>query len=95
MNITVLRLKPLIRELSLLRREVTRLADLYELHLQSTEKITTRIVQASVDDLKQTSVAYTDMDMESMRQMFERQAGRPMTDEEVLSLENLLQDTQE
>ena len=95
MNITWLRIKPILRELIAIRREISRLADLKELELQSVHGLTTKAVQASQDDLKSTSVAYSDPEFDQFRAQFETRTGRQMTDEELSRLEALLQENQE
>lgn len=95
MNVNLFRIRPLLKELTLIRRELSRIADLKELELQSVHGLTTRVAQATMDDLKSTSVAYSDPEFDQFRQQFESRTGRPMTDEELSRLEALLQENQE
>lgn len=90
MNVTLIRLKPLITAISQLRHEVARLADLYELHLQQQEGLTTRIVPAAPQELRDTSVSYSNPELDLVRNRFEQSAGRAMTDEELAHLESLM-----
>lgn len=95
MNINFTRLKGLILELRLIRGELSRIADLYELHLQHTEGLTTRQAPLAPSDSTSTSVHYSDPELDRFKQNFENRAGRAMTDEELTRLEALLQETEE
>ena len=95
MDVIVARLGPLVSELRLLRAEITRLADLYELHLQHTERLTTRIVQATEADLKDTAVEYTDPEYAEVIASIEHRAGRSVTDDEARQIMQLLTEDKE
>lgn len=91
MDVIIARLGPVIQELKLLRLEISRLADLRELDMNS-RGITTRVSPATDKDLESTQVAYTDPEYEEIVSRIERRAGRQLTDEEVKNIELLLQE---
>ena len=83
MNITWINLKPLVRELQLLRAGIERLAELKELELQYVHRLNTRTAPTAPSDLDETQVAYTDPLFEEAVRELERREGRTLTDDEV------------
>ena len=90
MNINLIRFKSIVEELRLIRSTLDRMANLYELHLQHTERLTTQIVDASPQQLSESRVSYTDPAFGEMATIYEQRLGRAMTDEESQELGRLM-----
>lgn len=86
MNVNFIRLKGVVRELALIRQELTRLNDLRELELQKVHGLTTHVVTASEKQLLDTQVSYNDAEYTSIVERMERAKGRKLSEEE---LENI------
>jgi prephenate dehydrogenase len=89
MDVLIARLAPVTHELKAIREQLTRLADLYELYLQNTERLTTRITTASPDDLRDTAVDYSDPSLQRMIEQIEA-GGKKVTDEQRVALAQLV-----
>lgn len=90
MNINLIRLKGIVEELRLLRSALERMTNLYELHLQHTERLTTQVVEATPQQLSESRVSYTDPAFGEVATLYEQRLGRAMTDEESQELGRLM-----
>jgi len=89
-NINLIRLKGIVEELRLLRSALERMTNLYELHLQHTERLTTQVVEATPQQLSESRVSYTDPAFGEVATLYEQRLGRAMTDEESQELGRLM-----
>lgn len=92
MNINIYRLRGVEREIAELRKSIDRLIELYEMHLQHTERLTTRVEPAPPSALKETIVSYTDPEYAEIVERMERKAGRKLDDDELAQIGRLLED---
>jgi len=83
MNVSFVKLKGVITELRLLRSSIDRIADLYELDLQHTKGITTRVIQTPRSEVNDSQVAYTEPGFAELVTSMERQAGRELNEDEI------------
>lgn len=90
MNINFIKMKGVIQELRLLRAEISRLADLKELELQSVHRITTRVTSAAPADLANTAVSYADPEYADIVEQLERTSGRKLDDAEAARIAEVL-----
>lgn len=88
-DIIVARLGPLVQVCRGILAQLTRLADLYELELQSVKGLTTRVTTATPQDLSDTAVDYSDPFLERMIAQIEA-GGKTVTDEQRRTLQNAL-----
>lgn len=88
MQINLLPTKGLIKAIDRLTSQVERVGDLYELHLQHTERLMTRTTTAEPSD-DDVHVAYTDPILNDLIESIERGRGRRLTDEEVEEVSNI------
>jgi ribosomal protein S11 len=81
-NITLIRTKGITQQLKLLTEAVVNLTNLYELHLQHTERLTTHVHQPNPKNLNETHVSYGDPEFSELASLWERKLGRTLTDDE-------------
>ena len=74
MNISLLRIKPLIRELIGCRRALERIADCYELEL-AQQQLYTREPAVTVDE-KNSTLSYVDEEMDAAQEMLDLERAR-------------------
>src|SRR5688572_17449695 len=82
-TLILVRLAPVTDQLEKLNSNVERLIGLYELQLQSVNHITTRIVQATPQELADTLVGYNDPELFDAIERMEIEGGRKLTDDEL------------
>jgi hypothetical protein len=83
MNVSFMRLKPILRELKSIRSSIDRLCDLKALELQHVHGLVTDTAPAKKSDLADTQVSYVYPGFEEIVTKLERQSGRKLDPEEV------------
>lgn len=81
MDVLIARLAPVTAELKGIREQLAEHNRLFELYLQSIHGLTTRVVKASQEDLRDTAVAYTDPSLQRMFEQIEA-SGKVLTEDQ-------------